>query len=240
MPEVYRSISQNVTKSLGAAVSVFYALDLQQRPLCDFADAFRELPPTGMALVDGDGAAAWHKMPACTYATTPCHKQLEKLRTCFSLIQTSEAATGTPFDWLVRLRPDMQWHAPVGFLHTFDKQSVHLVLRRGSSYNDPHDNFALVPREFGKAYFQMECPSKDEIMFSGTKCVGNVTKHGKFVGVTSECFFKLGLARLQVPMHPFPPIYAFVREGKCRARDEKCKSGWPMGWITNVKGQAWD
>merc|ERR1712113_612230 len=92
-----------------------------------------------------------------------------------------------------------------------------------------------VPRQHAKAYFQIGCPTAEDMQTSEQACVGNFTgSDGTVIGHTCECLFKLGLARHQTPTIYFPPVFEYVREKSCRPRDAKCEAGWPLGW--NPKG----
>ena len=53
--------------------------------------------------------------------------QFQKLRNCLHPVQASEQSRGKRFDWLVRIRPDTVWRAPVGALADFDAAAVHMV-----------------------------------------------------------------------------------------------------------------
>jgi len=243
-PAVYESIAQNATGSLEADVSIFYVLDKQQRPLADFEETFRRLPPASIAFYDAEAdITAWERMAPCELLFTPCHKQFEKLHTCLRLIEAAEASSNSKFDWLVRLRPDVQWNAPIGGLSGFDNKALHLTMRLSlPDTSDPLDMFALVPRRYANAYFRVGCPTAEDVQHA--ECVGTSLRSsapGKDMlpepannrqleplvhGTTCECALKAALVRHGIQIQNFPPVYRIARENVCRPGDPKCLQGW--------------
>jgi len=133
-PEVYFSIAQNASglSGLGANTSFFYVLDTVGRSLGDFSRAFELLPPTALALVNDD--EAWGEPTQCNMyrkCGVACFMQFHKLQNCLRLVETAEAARGKRFDWLLRLRPDTQWDAPIGDVANLDNNTVHFPHHKG-------------------------------------------------------------------------------------------------------------
>jgi len=242
-PVVYESIAQNATGSLEADVSIFYVIDMQRRPFADFEETFRRLPPASIAFYDAEAdVTAWERMAPCELLWTPCHKQFEKLHTCLRLIEAAEASSNSKFDWLVRLRPDVQWNAPIGGLSSFDNNTLHLTMRLSRpDTSDPLDMFALVPRQYAEAYFRISCPTAGDVQHA--ECVGtslrnsgpgadllpeqaNKSQLEPWHGATCECALKATFVRHGIQIQNFPPVYRIARENVCRPGDPKCLQGW--------------
>jgi len=217
LPDVYRSIAENVTgATLGTEASFFYVLDTDGRPLADFDEVFRELPPLALALVSGMNWGEPSRCEAYRRCGPACLYQFLKLRNCLNLIEAAEASRGRQFDWLLRLRPDTEWRAPIGNLADFDSSAVHFVVR--SRGGDPEDNFALVPRAHAEAYFAVgdACPTRSETVKSRCSIPWLENAH-----ITPECSIKTRLAILGVPTRSFPRIYRIRREDICRPGDPR-------------------
>ncbi|CAE7157670.1 unnamed protein product, partial [Symbiodinium necroappetens] len=235
LPRVHESIA-NATRSLKAETQIFYVLDLQGRSLEEFDRGFTALPPDGMVLYDevrGTGL----RLPQCHWATPfHAHKQFEKFRSCFHLIRAAEKAQRRRFDWVLRLRPDFEWLAPIGNLRGFSTKKVHIVLHWSTpwSFFDTTDFFALVPREHFWAYFGVGCPSQRSLRAAKAEdfCFNlwcNATK-GRWDTCVAhpECVLQLRFRERRILVEPFPPVMQVVREphGRCHAGDQKCLTGW--------------
>eukprot|EP00439_Symbiodinium_sp_Y106_P040594 s274_g4.t8 len=79
-----------------------------------------------------------------------CNAQWKRLELCMAQVLTMEQQRGKPFDWVIRLRPDMHFSVPLGDIRIYDPDHVHLPV---GSWTDPHDTFALLPRRFAPIYF---------------------------------------------------------------------------------------
>lgn len=215
-PDVYQSIVENATGSaLGADASVFFVLDLEDRSIADFNNVFRAIPPAAVAVING---TSWGQLPACKSfdrCGPACVQQFHKLLTCLHLVKATEATRGQQFDWMIRLRPDAQWLAPVGDLDRLDTNGVHVVVRQ-SGIKDPEDNFALVPRQYADAYFGIgeTCPSDDEVR--STRCIFPLRDGGH---IYPECALKTRLEKMSVRLIPFPRIYRIRRNKGCQQTD---------------------
>ena len=208
LARVYKSIADAI-RSLKVETQIFYVLDLQGRPIEDFDEAWKALPPDGMVLYDeqrGTGA----RLPKCHWAT-PNHvnKMFEKFRSCLHLITAAEKSQRQRFDWAVRLRPDFEWLAPIGNLRTYDAQKVHIVRHWSSpwKYYDTTDFFALVPRLHLWAYFGITCPSQRSLLFAKEEnpCFGLLCNGTICVG-QAECILQVRLQERSVFVEPFPPV----------------------------------
>lgn len=216
-PEVYLSIAANVTgPTVGANASLFYVIDLGGRPLSDFEDVFRVLPPTALALVDGDNWGSPVLCKAYTLCGVACLFQFQKLRNCLHLVEAAERSRGYTFDWLVRIRPDTTWRAPIGYLSGFDARAIYMVM--GPNRGDPEDNFALVPRAHAEVYFAIGegCPTPWQTQRSQCAIPWYEGAH-----ITPECALRTRLHRSNVPMASFPKIYQIKREAVCRPDDPR-------------------
>merc|ERR1712039_265357 len=131
-----------------------------------------------------------------------------------------EAASERRFDWLVRLRSDLQWDAPIGDLSSYDRDSLHL-LQNFRQLGDVPDYFALVPRQHAQAYFSITCLTENDT--ARFACSPGNLGGGLF---TCECAHTVRLAQMGVKVVPFPPIFRVVRSHKCYAREQKCGGAW--------------
>ena len=228
LPRVFESLAM-ATQSLKAETQLFYVLDLQGRPYEEFSDAFAALPPDGMVLYD-ESRGTGLRLPQCQWATPGhVHKMFEKLHSCFHLITAAEQAQHKRFDWIVRLRPDFEWLAPIGNLREFDAKKLHIVLHwiLPDKFYDTTDFFALVPRRQFRAYFEVGCPSRRQVRLAAFQdlCYGLICNTTDCT-VQAECALQLRLKALKVPVSPFPPITNIVREDRCHPGDLKCLHGW--------------
>ena len=230
LARVYKSIADAI-RSLKVETQIFYVLDLQGRPIEDFDEAWKALPPDGMVLYDeqrGTGA----RLPKCHWAT-PNHvnKMFEKFRSCLHLITAAEKSQRQRFDWAVRLRPDFEWLAPIGNLRTYDAQKVHIVRHwiHLDRFYDTTDFFALVPRKYVRAYFGVHCPLRSQVRTAAflDLCYGLICNSTDCT-VQPECALQLRLRSHGVPVEPFPPITNIVRESTCQPGDLKCLAGWDI------------
>ncbi|CAE6947437.1 unnamed protein product [Symbiodinium sp. CCMP2592] len=230
LPQVHESIA-NATRSLKAETQIFYVLDLQGRPLEEFDQGFTALPPDGMVLYDevrGTGL----RMPQCHWAAAKyAHKQFEKFHSCQHIITAAEKAQRRRFDWVLRLRPDFEWLAPIGNLREFTTEKVHIVLHwiHPNKFHDTTDYFALVPRKYMKAYFSVGCPSRRWTRIAALEdlCRGLICNQSDCTA-QPECALLLHLRAHQVPVEPFPPIVRILRESTCHPGDLKCLHGWDL------------
>lgn len=198
------------TKALGVdEVANFFVLDTQGRPISEFGGAFEVLPPAGLVVVNGTN---WGQLPSCRawkFCGPPCTDQFHKLSLCRGLIEIAESSRGKQFDWVLRLRPDMKFSAPVGPLYALDTAAVHAHHRPGLV--DMEDHFALVPRNFVDAYFGIgnQCPSLrgpiDET------CATSVTEETMY----PECAFVFTFLQRGVRIATFPKIWELVRDATC-------------------------
>lgn len=126
-------------------------------------------------------------------------------------MEATEAARGKHFDWLLRLRPDTAFFAPIGHLADLDAGAVHAVFRQ-SGMADMSDHFAIVPREFAEAYFGIEraCPTSGQVLQS--ECLAELHQGHH---IYPECAFKMRLLGLGVRIAAFPKIYQVVRHATC-------------------------
>lgn len=234
---VYASIAKNAVgmSGLGADTSIFFVLDTDGRSVGDFAEAFQRLPPAALAVLDApiedspsassSSSAATRRSPAWGEPVSckawrncgpACYMQFQKLGACRRLIEAAEASRGQRFDWLVRLRPDTSFVAPIGDLAWLDSSKVHMAL---TASGEPDDNFALVPREFGDAYFAIGeawCP--DEAAESArSKCA--IPWQGSHI--YPECAIRTRLEYLGIRFAAFPRLYRIRRESICRPGDPR-------------------
>lgn len=210
--EVSASIAANATgiDALGAETSIFFILDIGGRPLSDFSEALERLPPTAVALVNGSNWGEPQPCEAWERCGPACSLQFHKLGLCLRLAEAAEAARGRRFDWLLRLRPDTAFAAPVGDLADLDAEAVHAVFRE--SVGDLNDHFAIVPRAHAEAYFGIgaSCPTEEEVRKS--TCQGDLSggQH-----TYPECALKLRLQGLGVKIMPFPQLFRVIRVAAC-------------------------
>eukprot|EP00747_Dinoflagellata_sp_TGD_P040368 gnl/TRDRNA2_/TRDRNA2_140820_c0_seq1.p1 gnl/TRDRNA2_/TRDRNA2_140820_c0~~gnl/TRDRNA2_/TRDRNA2_140820_c0_seq1.p1 ORF type:complete len:272 (-),score=17.34 gnl/TRDRNA2_/TRDRNA2_140820_c0_seq1:108-824(-) len=144
-----------------------------------------------------------------------CFYDIQKQQTCLRLVEAAEAARGMRFDWLVRLRPDMRFYTPIGDLHDFDRNAIHVVFNHGE---DIDNNFALVPRPLAQAYFDFVgngCPTEAEMRKA--KCDGVANLDGRLFA-TCECALQARLLRSNAPVRPLPSMdrIELVRMPFCR------------------------
>ena len=238
MPRVYNSIAANVTRTLGAETQTFYVLDLQGRPLHDFGAAWRAVPPDHFAFYD-EPRGTWSNLPKCYWAPADnSHKLFAKFHTCLHMITEAEIAQRIQFDWVLRLRPDMEWLAPIGNLRNFEASSVYILRRK--SYPNPSDTtdvFALVPRKHLYSYFGTSCPTLSDVRraYKGQLCYG-LSCNATDCYAISECVLQLRLAARSVPIVTFPPLMRVVREPYCRPNDTKCFAGWVDTFASKKEG----
>lgn len=224
-PEVYSSIAENVTgHGLGAEASLFYVLDIGDRTLNEYGEAFHTLPPAAFALVRDDNWGDPLQCKAFQLCGPACLYQFQKLRNCWHLVQAAEQSRGRRFDWIVRIRPDTVWRAPIGDLSDFDSSAIHLVMSVNNG--DPEDNFALVPRRHAEAYFGIGegCPTARDTQNGVCAIPWYEGAH-----ITPECALRTRLAKYGVPVISFPKVYQIKREEVCREDDPrgcgKCSRG---------------
>jgi len=197
-------------------VSVFYVLDLNGRPLRDFEAAFGLLPPTALALFDPDDVQ-WGEPTRCeTFRNCgpPCFAQFHKFQTCLRLVEAAEAVRGRRFDWVLRLRPDTSFEAPVGDLEGTDATVVHTTM---TVNGDPDDNFAVMARRLAPAYFDVGkvCPHPGAAW--RTSCA--IDWRGSHI--YPECAIRNRLTDEGVRFRAFPKIYRIHRESVCRPGDPR-------------------
>uniref|UniRef100_A0A7S2HX08 Uncharacterized protein n=1 Tax=Zooxanthella nutricula TaxID=1333877 RepID=A0A7S2HX08_9DINO len=127
------------------------------------------------------------------------------------LVEAAEVARRRRFDWLVRLRPDLEFHAPIGRLADLDARAVHASFRE-SGLGDVNDHFAIVPREHATAYFDIGsgCPSALDVQTS--RCMGDLAQ-GQHT--YPECAIKMRLEQFGAPIANFPRIFSLVRDDSC-------------------------
>ena len=228
LPRVFESLAM-ATRSLKAETQLFYVLDLQGRPYEEFNDAFAALPPDGMVLYD-ESRGTGLRLPQCQWATPGhVHKLFEKLRSCFHLITAAEQEQHERFDWIVRLRPDFEWLAPIGNLREFDAEQLHIVRHWSSPWKfyDTTDFFALVPRPHLWAYFGIGCPSQRSLLAAKMEnpCFGLLCNATSCVA-QAECVLQVRLQERNLPVESFPPVMRMAHEPRCHPGDRKCLAGW--------------
>ncbi|OLQ10165.1 hypothetical protein AK812_SmicGene6101 [Symbiodinium microadriaticum] len=215
MPEVHKSIAENVTRTLGARTQIFYVLDLQGRKLRDFSAAFRMVPPDQLAFYDERKgiSGTWSKLARCHW--TPgdnSHHVFAKFQTCLHMITEAEKAQGFRFHWVLRLRPDMAWMAPIGNLGNLDSNSVHILRKKTFPYpSDTADTFAIVPRKHLNSYFGTGCPNERDVRWAYHRrmCYG-LSCNATGCSTISECALQIRLASRSVPVVAFPPLMQAV------------------------------
>ena len=241
MPEVHESIAE-IIRTLGARTQIFYVLDLQGRKLRDFSAALRAVPPDQLAFYNErrGTSGTWSKLARCHW--TPgdnSHHVFEKFHTCLHMITEAEKAQSFRFDWVLRLRPDMAWMAPIGDLGNLDPNSVHILRRKTFPYpSDTADTFAIVPRKHLHSYFGTGCPTERDVRWAylGRLCYG-LFCNATGCSTISECVLQTRLASRSVPVVAFPPLMRVVRESVCHAGDMKCLSGWKDTFLVAQIGE---
>ena len=181
-----------------------------------------------MALYD-ETRRTWSQLQKCYWAPADnSHKVFAKFQTCLHMITEAEKSQRIRFDWILRLRPDMEWLAPIGNLRNFDTSSVYVLRRKTFPHpSDTSDIFALMPRLHMHTYFGIGCPTVRDISraFSDQLCFGLSCNTTDCYAI-SECVLQLRLTGRQVPIVTFPPLMRIVREPSCQAHDMKCLAGW--------------
>jgi hypothetical protein len=80
--------------------------------------------------------------------------QLYKTAACFGLIESAEHTRTSmgqrPYDWIVRVRPDLAWVGTIAPLYSFRKDRVYLP----GHFWPVGDMFAIVPRHLARSYFR--------------------------------------------------------------------------------------
>lgn len=165
----------------GNAGDFFYAIELTSNretpPLSENAYAydvndvdsiFQVLPPQKIAVVDGEAESdcAWRW----------CLPQFTKLEKCYEMIEEQEAARGLSYEWLVRLRPDVEYdELPPAFSELSadriyaQRQGVHVC-----------DMFAIVPRRLAAEYFNIgkTCPPEERLCLQSQVDMNSVPMPG--------------------------------------------------------------
>ena len=196
LPTVAPTLSLHVLRSLNTdfVVELFAVLSLTDRHDHATQAALRSLDPVAIAYADGAGyvpngmlapkgvsSRHWPKGVGFFRANLA---QFVRHGLCWHLLLEHEARRGGCYRWVLRVRPDLIWSAPLPPLRSLPTNAVaaragcvspdeggRLVLTRSAwSYhvpkkpadvatgcghyeNLPDDQFAIVPRPLGDAYF---------------------------------------------------------------------------------------
>jgi len=226
-PEVFESIRENVTNSFGPGVRVehFHLWQLEAgRLAADFLPALSALPPAQACTSCGLPVVRRPNLTAC--ATPSCAPQFADLERCWIAVKSFEQKRSMRFDWILRLRTDLKFHAPFGPIRRFDPQEVHLVfLHRAFGKSRPlnyQDNVALVPRYLAAAYFNVRHEPR---MCERMKMRGRRHTCRPFWSKTHiqcECIIDARLERLDVPVSrvSLPLIFEVTRDSKGSVFDQ--------------------
>mmetsp|Transcript_67280 Transcript_67280/g.154160 ORF Transcript_67280/g.154160 Transcript_67280/m.154160 type:complete len:561 (+) Transcript_67280:118-1800(+) len=154
--EVHLSLRNSLASAWQSDVAIFLAVDLPNTTDPKVGDALAALPPKRWAVSPSPIAP-----PSNCEVRWPAFLQYSKFRTCLSLIEEDEAASGERYDWVVRARFDHKFVQKLPPIGTFSPNCVHLRAANTSRVhvfrNVPHlhidDQFAVVPRNFAESYF---------------------------------------------------------------------------------------
>lgn len=211
-PKVYQSIKRYVVNALGPVTPhTFHLWDFDLGRLgADFADAFAALPPAEPCTSCHLPPRLW-RVPNWTCALPSCgHFFLRQLQ-CMALVESFERRHGIQIDWVIRVRPDVEWGSPIGPLSALDENTVYVgnsqnVLRarwerRGYTHGDWH---GAAPRHLAWALLgvakEPKLCERAQWRMSNTHLAEPYFYRDNRSYVHCEVFLDLRLDRMQVPV----------------------------------------
>lgn len=121
-----------------------------------------------------------------------CNAQFRSLEFCMDIVRTIESRRSAPFDWVVRVRPDMFFATSMGDIRSYDPSKLHV---RKSAYSDVWDGFAIIPRVFADVYFSAR-------FHAATKYCWVESRGRKILSGACEHRLTRHLTRHHVPLDP--------------------------------------
>mmetsp|Transcript_39005 Transcript_39005/g.69264 ORF Transcript_39005/g.69264 Transcript_39005/m.69264 type:complete len:501 (-) Transcript_39005:4-1506(-) len=185
MPQVYRSLKDNVVNSLNSRMTkLFLVINLTsssshscehrnhlsfefQTTYSDLFAAFDALGQNLIASVEIEPGCCWPKLgnglqySDCFFDGITAPAIWRAKQACATQVVEYEQTYDKRFDWIMFVRPDLYWQFPIGDIRHFEHGHMYMSLH---SLTDLDPRWALVPRELTSVYtsaFSLTNPDTD-------------------------------------------------------------------------------
>lgn len=214
-PEVHMSIKRNVSEALGLGTKVWYfhLFEAEKgRFGADFLSVFDEMPPAE------DCTSCFIRprllrIPNFTCAPPACGPQFNSMLQCMEVVEAYERTHSMRFDWVLRIRSDTRWMAPIGPLSALDPTRAHV----SNHINELHsiweerlythgDCQAAIPRHLADQVLGVA--KEPQLCGRALWTIENTPLCRPFFEdlPNCECLLDLRLRRMEVPTAPFMTV----------------------------------